>query len=113
MNECPPCPECQSTYAYADGSLFVCPDCGHEWSPTPEVLSEEGVVRDAHGVELKDGDTVTLIKDLKLKGSSTVVKVGTKVKNIKLTEGDHNIACNVPGIGPMGLKSEFLKKVMP
>lgn len=111
MSELPPCPQCQSTYAYEDGSLLVCPDCGHEWAPSSGEASDEGVVRDAHGTVLQDGDTVTVIKDLKLKGSSTVVKVGTKVKNIRLTDGDHDIDCKVPGIGQMGLKSEFVKKV--
>jgi len=111
MHELPPCPECESSYVYEDGNLFMCPDCGHEWSQSAEVVSDESVVRDAYGTVLTDGDTVTVIKDLKLKGSSGVVKVGTKVKNIRLTDGDHDIDCKVPGIGPMGLKSEFVKKV--
>lgn len=114
MSEIAPCPKCQSPYVYEDGGLLICPECAHEWSKTdnaaesPETVK---IVRDAHGVELKDGDTVTVIKDLKLKGSSDVVKVGTKVKNIRLVDGDHNIDCKVPGIGQMGLKSEFVKKV--
>ena len=111
MHELPPCPKCESSYAYEDGTLLVCPDCGHEWSQLAEAAPDESVVRDAHGNVLTDGDTVTVIKDLKLKGSSGVVKVGTKVKNIRLTDGDHDIDCKVPGIGPMGLKSEFVKKV--
>mgnify|MGYP005842843771 CR=1 FL=1 len=111
MHELPPCPKCESSYTYEDGNLFVCPDCAHEWSQTAEETTDASIVRDSNGTELKDGDTVTVIKDLKLKGSSIVVKVGTKVKNIRLTDGDHDIDCKVPGIGPMGLKSEFVKKV--
>lgn len=114
MNNLPLCPECQSLYTYEDGNFYNCPECGYTWSKTEDVGEEgydEMVVRDANGVELKDGDTVTIIKDLKLKGSSDVVKVGVKIKNIKLVGGDHNIDCKVPGIGPMGLKSEFVKKV--
>lgn len=102
----PPCPDCASTYTYEMDALLVCPECGHEW--TPEVEAE---VRDAVGNVLVDGDTVTVIKSLKVKGSSSVVKVGTKVKNIRLVSGDHDIDCKVPGIGPMGLKSQFVKKV--
>src|SRR5262245_44501022 len=102
----PPCPKCQSAYAYEDRGLYNCPECGHEWSSAEAAAEGAGdrVVRDANGTELKDGDTVTVIKDLKVKGSSTVVKVGTKVKNIRLVDGDHDIDCKVPGIGPMGLK---------
>lgn len=116
MSGIPECPKCKSAYAYEDRGFFNCPECGHEWSGA-EGGGEGGesgarIVRDAHGAELKDGDTVTVIKDLKVKGSSTVVKVGTKVKNIRLVEGDHDIDCKVPGIGPMGLKSEFVKKVV-
>lgn len=111
----PSCPKCQSPYVYQDGGLLICPECDYEWSKTDHTaetkIEVENIVRDAHGVELKDGDTVTIIKDLKLKGSSDVVKVGTKIKNIRLVDGDHNIDCKVPGIGPMGLKSEFVKKV--
>ena len=114
MDTLPPCPKCQSSFTYADRGLYNCPECGHEW-PTTATAGESDtgglVVRDANGTILKDGDTVTVIKDLKAKGSSTVVKVGIKIKNIRLVEGDHNIDCKVPGIGPMGLKSEFLKKV--
>lgn len=107
------CPKCQSPYGYEDGGLLICPECAHEWSKA-SIAADEGdaiVVRDANGTPLQDGDTVTVIKDLKVKGSSTVVKVGTKVKNIRLVAGDHDIDCKVPGIGPMGLKSEFVKKV--
>ncbi len=114
MSEIPPCPKCQSSYVYEDSALLICPECGHEWSKADkneDKTSDTKIVRDAHGVELKDGDTVTVIKDLRLKGSSTVVKVGTKVKNIRLVDEDHDIDCKVPGIGQMGLKSEFVKKV--
>jgi protein PhnA len=111
MSDMPPCPKCQSAFAYKDGALLVCPECAHEWPETESAAAEVKIVRDAHGVELKDGDTVAVIKDLKIKGGSGVVKVGTKVKNIRLVEGDHDIDCKVPGVGPMGLKSEFVKKV--
>ncbi|RMG57598.1 MAG: alkylphosphonate utilization protein [Gammaproteobacteria bacterium] len=111
MNNLPPCPECGSEYTYEDGTLLVCPECGHEWSAQEQNTQEaDTVVRDAHGNPLADGDTVIVIKDLKVKGSSAVVKVGTKVKNIRLVEGDHDIDCRIPGIGAMGLKSEFVKK---
>jgi len=109
----PPCPKCQSALAYEDGAMLVCPECGHEWSKdAAPAVSGEGalVVRDAHGNTLADGDSVTVIKDLKVKGSSSVVKVGTKVKGIRLVEGDHNIDCRIEGIGEMKLKSEFVKK---
>jgi protein PhnA len=115
MTALPHCPKCQSSYTYEDRGSYNCPECGHEWSATEGAKEESGadslVVRDANGTLLKDGDTVTVIKDLKAKGSSTIVKVGTKIKNIRLVDSDHNIDCHVPGIGPMGLKSEFLKKV--
>jgi protein PhnA len=111
MSTLPSCPQCASTYTYEDGALLVCPECGHEWSlAQPETVEDAKVVRDAVGNVLQDGDTVTVIKDLKLKGSSLVVKVGTKVRNIRLVEGDHDIDCKVDGIGQMGLKSEFVKK---
>ena len=111
MSTLPPCPQCASTYTYEDGAQLVCPECGHEWSPGQAEAGEDAkVVRDAVGNVLQDGDTVTVIKDLKLKGSSLVVKVGTKVRNIRLVEGDHDIDCKVDGIGQMGLKSEFVKK---
>lgn len=109
MHALPPCPQCQSVYTYEDGSLFVCPECGHEWSGSEET-EDVKIVRDSNGTELKDGDTITVIKDLKVKGSSSVVKVGTKVKNIHLVDGDHDIDCKIPGIGQMSLKSEFVKK---
>lgn len=109
MSNLPPCPQCGSEYTYEDRNMFVCPECAHEWSG--EQSTEESlVVRDAHGNILHEGDTVTVIKDLKVKGSSSVVKVGTKVKNIHLVEGDHNIDCRIDGIGSMSLKSEFVKK---
>ena len=109
----PKCPQCHSEYTYEDGAMYVCPECAHEWSKESVVEPTEvrQVVRDAVGNELQDGDTVTVIKDLKIKGSSSVVKVGTKVKNIRLVDGDHDIDCKIDGIGAMGLKSEFVKKV--
>lgn len=111
MDELPNCPKCDSEYTYEDGALLTCPDCGHEWSPNEVTeTADESVVKDAHGNVLQDGDTVTLIKDLKVKGASQSVKVGTKVKNIRLVDSDHNIDCKIPGFGPMGLKSEFVKK---
>ena len=115
MNDIPACPQCHSEYTYQDGPLFMCPECGHEWSPsedkpTEEREGEDSVVKDSNGTILNDGDTVTVIKDLKVKGSSLVVKVGTKVKNIRLVEGDHDIDCKITGIGAMKLKSEFVKK---
>lgn len=109
MSETPLCPECGSTYAYDDGNLHVCPECAHEW-PIGSSVDSGLVVRDVNGNVLSDGDTVTVIKDLKVKGTSSVVKVGTKVKNIRLVEGDHNIDCKVDGVGAMSLKSEFVKK---
>ena len=112
MSNLPDCPNCKSGYTYEDGSMLVCPECGHEWKAGEGDPDDEGlVVKDSNGNLLSDGDTITVIKDLKVKGSSLVVKVGTKVKNIRLVEGDHNIDCKVDGIGPMKLKSEFVKKV--
>ena len=112
MSTLPPCPHCASTYTYEDGALLVCPECGHEWSSVQADAAEDmKVVRDAVGNVLQDGDTVTVIKDLKVKGSSLVVKVGTKVKNIRLCDGDHDIDCKIDGIGAMKLKSEFVRKV--
>ncbi len=108
------CPQCQSVYTYEDGAQWVCPECGHEWSAaSSEVAASDDVrvIKDAVGNVLQDGDSVTVIKDLKIKGSSLVVKVGTKVKNIRLTDGDHDIDCKIDGIGAMGLKSEFVKKL--
>lgn len=112
MTALPKCPKCGSEYTYEDGNMYVCPECGHEWSKDApaEVESDALVVKDANGNLLQDGDTITVIKDLKVKGSSLVVKVGTKVKGIRLVEGDHNIDCKIDGIGPMSLKSEFVKK---
>ncbi|MFD0928396.1 zinc ribbon domain-containing protein YjdM [Methylophilus glucosoxydans] len=108
----PACPKCQSEYTYEDGDNYVCPECAHEWSKVATAESEEvKVVRDANGNVLQDGDTITVIKDLKVKGSSSVVKVGTKVKNIRLVDGDHDIDCKIDGFGAMKLKSEFVKKV--
>lgn len=112
MSNLPKCPKCGSEYTYEDGNMFVCPECAHEWSKeaATESRDETRVIKDAHGNVLQDGDTVSVIKDLKVKGSSLVVKVGTKVKNIRLVDGDHNIDCKIDGIGPMKLKSEFVKK---
>ncbi|MCB9961271.1 MAG: zinc ribbon domain-containing protein YjdM [Hyphomonas sp.] len=110
MTTLPPCPKCGSTYTYEDGSMLVCPECAHEWSESETDTSDDTVVRDSNGNPLADGDTVVVIKDLKIKGSSQVVKRGTKVKNIRLVDGDHDIDCRIDGIGQMGLKSEFVKK---
>ncbi|MBB36887.1 MAG: alkylphosphonate utilization protein [Hirschia sp.] len=111
MSELPPCPKCGSAYSYEDGALLICPECAHEWSANGDGADEGPVWKDANGNVLADGDTVTLIKDLKLKGGGGTIKVGTKVKNIRLVEGDHDIDCKVDGFGPMMLKSEFVKKV--
>lgn len=113
MNILPSCPKCNSQYTYNDGLLFICPECAHEWTnATEEKIPEDTlIIKDANGNTLQDGDTVTIIKNLKVKGSSLVVKVGTKVKNIRLVEGDHNIDCKIDGIGSMKLKSQFVKKV--
>ncbi|QDX82365.1 alkylphosphonate utilization protein [Denitratisoma sp. DHT3] len=112
MSDLPKCPECGSEFTYEDGGLYICPECAHEWSAAPagEGTETRAAVRDAVGNVLNDGDSVTVIKDLKVKGSSLVVKVGTKVKNIRLVEGDHDIDCKIDGIGAMQLKSEFVKK---
>ena len=112
MQTLPLCPKCQSEYTYQDGMLFICPECAHEWSINPDDNIDElaRVIKDAHGNVLSDGDTVTVIKDLPVKGSSLVIKVGTRVKNIRLVEGDHDIDCKIDGIGPMKLKSQFVKK---
>lgn len=113
MSNFPPCPQCGSVFTYEDGAMYVCPECAHEWSQTAATSSteDERVIKDSNGNILQDGDTVTVIKDLKVKGSSLVVKVGTKVKNIRLVDGDHDIDCKIDGIGAMKLKSEFVKKV--
>ncbi|HET7833968.1 MAG TPA: zinc ribbon domain-containing protein YjdM [Gallionella sp.] len=112
MSSLPKCPQCGSEFTYEDGSNYVCPECAHEWSKDAPAAGadEKRVVKDAFGNVLNDGDSVTVIKDLKIKGSSAVVKVGTKVKNIRLVEGDHDIDCKIDGIGAMSLKSEFVKK---
>ena len=112
MSNLPNCPKCDSEYTYEDGILLVCPSCGHEWTmdAAAENAEDDSVVKDANGNVLNDGDTIILIKDLNVKGSSSVLKKGTKVKNIRLVEGDHDIDCKIPGFGAMKLKSEFVKK---
>jgi protein PhnA len=111
MSTLPCCPKCNSAYTYEDGGQYVCPECGHEWSMVAEeAVEDRRVWKDAFGNELQDGDSVTVIKDLKVKGSSSVVKVGTKVKNIRLIEGDHDIDCKIEGFGSMQLKSEYIKR---
>jgi len=114
VSDLPACPRCSSAFTYEDGPLLVCPECAHEWSPTAasktEAAEEGLVVKDAHGTRLAEGDSVTIIKDLKVKGATSALKVGTKVKNIHLVEGDHNIDCKIDGFGAMQLKSEFVKK---
>lgn len=113
MSTLPPCPQCQSALTYEDGALLVCPECAHEWllsEAAADAEEETRVWKDAFGNVLADGDSVTLIKDLKLKGSSSVIKVGTKVRNIRLVEGDHDIDCKIEGFGAMQLKSEFVRK---
>lgn len=114
MENLPHCPKCNSEHTYQDGLFLVCPECAHEWSPeevVATVTSDTSSIKDAVGNVLQDGDTVTVIKDLKVKGSSTVVKVGTKVRNIRLVEGDHDIDCKIDGIGAMKLKSIYVKKL--
>ncbi|MDX5475419.1 MAG: alkylphosphonate utilization protein [Bacillaceae bacterium] len=112
MATIPNCPKCSSEYTYEDGNLFVCPECAHEWTAESELDNiEENVIKDSNGNVLNEGDMVTVIKDLKVKGSSLVVKMGTRVKNIKLVEGDHDIDCKIDGLGAMKLKSEFVKKI--
>lgn len=113
MAEFPNCPQCSSEYTYEDAGLYVCPECSHEWSKDSDTENgeENKVIKDANGNILSDGDTVTVIKDLKVKGSSSVLKIGTKVKNIRLVDGDHDIDCKIDGFGAMKLKSEFVKKV--
>lgn len=113
MPDTPPCPKCNSQYAYPMDHLLVCPECAHEWNPE-DVAEEEVetglVVKDANGSVLQDGDTVVVVKDLPVKGAPKPIKAGTKVKNIRLVEGDHNIDCKIDGFGSMALKSEFVKK---
>jgi len=113
MSALPKCPKCSSEYTYEDGALYICPECAHEWSKDASVESGEKQreYKDAFGNILVDGDTVSVLKDLKIKGTSSVVKVGTKVKNIRLVDGDHDIDCKIAGIGAMQLKTEFVKKV--
>ena len=113
MSALPNCLQCGSTYTYEDKGLYICPECAHEWSPDAGADSTDkgNVIKDANGNVLNDGDTVTVIKDLKVKGSSSVVKVGTKVKNIRVVGGDNDIDCKIDGIGAMKLKSQFVKKV--
>ncbi|UWQ77841.1 alkylphosphonate utilization protein [Leisingera sp. S132] len=106
----PPCPDCSSAYTYQVDALLICPECAHEWA-AGDTAAEAKEVLDSVGNVLQDGDTVTVIKDLKLKGTSSVIKVGTKVRGIRLVDGDHDIDCKVPGVGPIGLKSQFVKKV--
>ncbi len=111
MSELSPCPVCQSPYTYQLDSLLVCPECGHEWSSVEEATADEGfVVKDSNSNILRDGDTVVTIKNLPVKGTSQTVKAGTKVKNIRLVDSDHNIDCKIEGFGAMALKSEFVKK---
>ncbi|WP_333873830.1 zinc ribbon domain-containing protein YjdM [Methylobacter sp.] len=112
MTNLPKCPACSSEFIYEDGDMYICPECAHEWPKdgTSEDSSDVRIVKDANGNVLQDGDTVTVIKDLKVKGSSSVVKVGTRVKIIRLVDGDHDIDCKIDGIGAMKLKSEFVKK---
>lgn len=112
MEKLPNCPKCNSEYTYEDGNLLVCPECSYEWTlESKENSEEEKVVKDAYGNILQDGDSITVIKDLKVKGSSLVVKIGTKEKNIRIVEGDHDIDCKIDGLGAMKLKSEFVKKI--
>ena len=112
MSQLPPCPKCGSVYTYEDGDQYICPECAYEWdtNAAAEGGEQARVVRDSNGNVLQDGDTVTVIKDLKVKGSSGSIKVGTKVKNIRIIEGDHDIDCKIDGFGAMQLKSEFVKK---
>lgn len=113
MIDLPKCPQCSSVYTYEDRSMYVCPECGNEWLIASESNSSvpEVKITDSNGNILSDGDTITVIKDLKVKGSSSVVKIGTKIKNIRLVDGDHDIDCKIQGIGPMKLKSQFVKKI--
>ena len=115
MTTIPACPECTSEYVYIDQDMYTCPECAHEWlissQDAPEDDEETFIVKDAYGTILSDGDSVSVIKDLKIKGASSVVKSGTKVKNIRLVDSDHNIDCSIAGVGSMGLKSEFVKKL--
>ena len=112
MENLPNCPKCGSEYTYEDGNMLVCPVCAHEWTLESEESHEDvKIIKDANGNVLNDGDTVSVIKDLKVKGSSSVIKIGTKVKNIRLVDGAHDISCKIDGFGAMKLKSEFVKKI--
>ena len=113
MLDLPKCPKCNSEYTYEDRGLFICPECAHEWTSESESPNneDEKIIKDSNGNVLNDGDSVTVIKDLKVKGSSSSIKIGTKVKNIRLVDGDHNIDCKIDGFGAMKLKSEFVKKI--
>lgn len=115
MSSFPPCPKCQSAYTYEDRDMLICPECAYEWNPADGDLLDEGVmkVKDANGNDLFEGDSATLIKDLKVKGSSSVLKIGTKLKVNRIVDGDHNIDCRVDKVGEMMLKSEFVKKSNP
>ncbi len=110
MSEIPPCPSCGSAYVYPSDLLLICPECNHEWNPLETEDTSEAQVKDANGNPLADGDTVVVVKDLPVKGAPKPIKAGTKVKNIRLTDGDHNIDCKIDGFGQMALKSEFVKK---
>ena len=111
MSEFPECPRCSSSYTYLDGEFLTCPECAHEWTSDREAETEDvKTIHDSNGNRLADGDSITVIKDLKIKGSSSVIKVGTKVKNIRLIDGDHDIDCKIEGVGAMKLKSIFVKK---
>lgn len=112
MNLLPPCPQCKSIYTYEDNEKYICPECAHEWTPFSTTAEEvQRIWKDAHGNILQSGDSVIIIKDLKVKGSTSDLKVGTKIKNIRLVEDDHDIDCKIDGFGSMKLKSEFVKKV--
>lgn len=113
MLDLPKCPKCNSEYTYEDGNLLICPECAHEWTVTVKMenMEDKRIIKDANGNILNDGDSVTVIKDLKVKGSSSALKIGTKVKNIRLVDGDHDIDCHIDGFGAMKLKSEFVKKI--
>lgn len=115
MSDFPNCPKCGGTYTYDDGQMFICPECSHEWAmhaEASEINTDAFEVKDSNGTILADGDSISIIKDLKVKGSSSSLKIGTKVKNIRLVDGDHNIECRIDGFGEMKLKSEFVKKLM-
>ncbi len=111
MSTVPSCPKCTSNYTYEDGHFYICPECAYEWAENMEETKEMNVTRDAFGNKLQNGDHVTVIKDLKIKGSSNIVKKGTNIKGIRIIEGDHDIDCRIPNLGSMQLKSEFLKKI--